>query len=158
MFLTIYWSLKNKQGATTTVILRHAQHEFFFALASKLKYLCMYIYVNIPFSSKKKNFHLWITLWIQWDLSSCTSEEQVTLHIENYLGCPHYHKWKFKWKFFEVPRDFTCSLYSFFVWPVTLRWHFPSEITCENQHFSHEFSLIEFKIHKFLFTFTFILI
>jgi len=110
-------------------------------------YVCMYIHSctcfccsRAPFSSKKK-FHLWITLWIPWDMSSCTSEEQVTLHIENCMGCPHFHKWKFKWKFFEVPRDFTCSLYSFFVWPVTCRWHVPSEITCENKIFSMSFHL-----------------
>jgi len=91
-------------------------------------------------------------LWIPWDMSSCTSEEQVTLHIENCVGCAHFHKWKFKWTFFEVPRDFTCSFYSFFVWPVTCRWHVPSEITCkwhvpsditcENQNSSHEFFLL----------------
>jgi len=80
-------------------------------------------YPSVP----KKKFYLWITLGITWDMSSCTSEEQVTLHIENCMGCPHFHKWKFKWKFFEVLRDFTCSLYSFFVWPVTCRWLVPSE-------------------------------
>jgi len=125
-----------------------------------------------------KNYHLWISLWIPWDTSSCTSEEEVTLHIDNCMGCPQFHKWKFKWTFFEVARDFTCSLYSFFVWPVTCRWHVPNEITCENQifsmsfhlwnhlqvtrpkwnhlwksKFSHELLLIEFKIHKFVYTF-----
>jgi len=69
----------------------------------------------------------------------CTIEEQVTLH---YMGYPHFHKWKIKWKFSKVPRDFTCSLYSFFVWPVTCRWHVPREITCEIQNFSNEFSLM----------------
>jgi len=75
------------------------------------------------------------------DMSSCISEEQVTLHIENCMGCPHFHKWKFKWKFFEVPWDFTCSLYSFFVWPITCRWHVLSEITCENKFFFMSFHL-----------------
>jgi len=72
----------------------------------------------------------------------CTNKEQVTLQIKNCMGCPHFHKWKFKWKFFEVPRDFTCSLYSFFEWPVTCRWHVPSEITCENHNICNEFSLM----------------
>jgi len=43
--------------------------------------------------------------------SPCTSKEQLTLHIDNCMGCPHFHNWKFKWKFFVFPRDFTCFLY-----------------------------------------------
>jgi len=131
-------------------------------------------------SVPKKKFHLWITLGITWDMSSCTSEEQVTLHIENCMECPHFHKWKFKWKFFEVLRDFTCSLYSFFVWPVTCRWHVPSEslgkirilpwvFTCEITCKGHvpseslgkirifpwvfNYKNIEFKIHTYLISF-----
>jgi len=134
-------------------------------------------------SVPKKKFHLWITLWIPWDMSSCTSEEQVTLHIENCMGCPHFHKWKFKWNFSKshgislVPyTHFSYGLsragdtsqvkslvkIKFFPWvftyEITCKWHVPSEITCENQNFSHEFLLIEFKIHKFVYTFKYILI
>jgi len=58
---------------------------------------------------QKKKFHLWITLWTPQDMSPCTSEEQVTLHIDNCMWCPLFHKWKLKWKFSEVPRGFTCS-------------------------------------------------
>jgi len=84
---------------------------------------------------------IWITLWIPRDMSPGTSEEQVTLYTDNCMGCPLFHKWKFKWKLVEVIRDFTCSLYSFVVWPITSRWHVPRKITCENQNVSHEFSL-----------------
>jgi len=28
-------------------------------------------------------FYLWIILWIPWDMSPCTSEEQLTLHLDN---------------------------------------------------------------------------
>jgi len=62
---------------------------------------------------QKKKFHFWITLGITWDMSSCTSEEQVTFHIENCMGCPHFHKWKFKWKFFEVLREIPYTHFSY---------------------------------------------
>jgi len=81
--------------------------------------------------------HLVITA----NMSACTGKEQLTLHMDNCMGCPFFHKWKFKWKVFEITRDITCSLYSFVVWHVTWRWHDLREITCEIQNVSDEFSL-----------------
>jgi len=125
----------------------------------------LHVCVWIPFSSKKK-FDSWISLWIPRYMSACTSEEQVTLHEDNCTRCPLFHKWKIKWTFFEVTRDFTSYLYSFLVWPagdtlhvkslenseyfvcvftyeITCKWHIPREITCELQNISNEFLLMK---------------
>jgi len=68
----------------------------------------MYCSHQYPLVQENK-FHFWITFWMPWHMSSCTCEEQVTLHIDNCMWFSLFHKWKLKLKFFEVPRDFPFS-------------------------------------------------
>jgi len=108
-----------------------------------------------------------IILWIPWDMSSCTSEEQVTLHIDHVRIFTSENSNKHFWKSHGISLvPYTHLSYSlslatwnhlwnsdYFQWVFT---YFTLQVTCSPWVFTCE--NIEFEIHTFLITFKFILI